>query len=105
MKVPRFMMMLSLFFGWMVIPEDEHHDDMRSRTLFMLAKAKSRVSPVQYNVVSSAYISMVPSSLAHSGKSLQNKEKRLGPNTEPWGTPKDKCVTWNDMERVTFQSF
>ena len=53
-------------------------------------------------VVSSAYIWISPSPpLAISGRSLQHKDNRVGPNTEPCGTPNLTGIT-SDLSLFTF---
>jgi hypothetical protein len=83
------------FLKWQVVPRLPGTGTCISpvsvnRNRGILTSLISTVGPITYKVVSSAYISnfVLSSSQKISGRSLQNMENKLGPSTEPWGTPK-----------------
>ena len=80
--------------GCIVISLVLHHLAQRSSARLRDVKVVSIELEMQYNVVSSAYISIVVSSrlLTISGRSLVYRLNNIGPSTDPCGTPQVTCA-------------
>ena len=78
----------SVFSGCGVSRFLQHQSEIFFRHLLRATATASGVGPTAYKVVSSAYMWRSPSEFStRSGMSLQNREKRIGPSTDPCGTP------------------
>ena len=85
----------SHFAEWGVKEFSRHKLFSSDKALFKEVTVLSTVSPMQWTVMSSAYIKTEPE-LTALGRSLVYKANNVGPSTDPWGIPQ---VTFSTVER------